>query len=128
MHYVLIFIGGGLGAITRAWLSVQIAARWQSQMPWPTIIVNVTGCFIIGLLAAVFGVGRYQINDGTRQFIMVGLLGGYTTFSSFSLETLLLVRQGYWFAACGNVLLSLCLCLVAVGAGYALGNISSVLR
>ena len=75
--------------------------------------MNITGCFVIGFIATISATeGRFFLSSLTRQFIMIGILGGYTTFSSFSLQTLTLAQDGQWWGATANVLLSVVLCLV----------------
>ena len=85
-------------------------------------MINVLGSFVIGFAAAsMTAEGRFPTGDTPRQFIMVGLCGGYTTFSAFSLQTLALLQGGQWLAALGNVGLSVGLCMVAVWIGYVAG-------
>ncbi|HVH82720.1 MAG TPA: fluoride efflux transporter CrcB, partial [Steroidobacteraceae bacterium] len=84
-----------------------------------TIVVNVTGCFVIGFFATLSGPdGRLLAPSSVRQFVMTGICGGYTTFSSFALQTLNLARDGEWSGAGANVALSVVLCLLAVYAGH----------
>jgi len=123
MTYLLIALGGALGSMARYGCSAAIASRAATAFPWGTLAVNVMGSFLIGV---AFGVlepgGRWQVSLATRdavnQFFMIGVLGGFTTFSSFSLQTLELLRQGQWLEAGGNVLLSVTVCLIAVGFGF----------
>ena len=122
MAYLAVAIGGALGTIGRYWLSGVVANAFGQTFPWGTLIINVTGSFVIGLFAAFTGPdGRFVASGTTRQFVMVGLCGGYTTFSSFSLQTLNLANEGEWFAAGGNVLGSVVLCLFFVWLGAAAG-------
>jgi len=99
----------------------QALANWFGQgFPWGTLIINVTGSFVIGFFAALTGPdGRLLVAADTRQFVMVGLCGGYTTFSSFSLQTLTLAQDGEFLRAALNIGGSVLLCLVAVWLGYA---------
>ena len=91
--------------------------------PWGTLVVNVTGCFIIGLFAVLTGNhGRIAVAPEVRQFFMVGICGGYTTFSSFSLQTLALARDGDTTRAGLNVALSVLLCLIGVWLGWSIGG------
>ena len=116
--YLVIAIGGALGSIARFWLSGAVAQRFGETFPAGTLLVNVSGCFVIGFLAALTGPeGRVWASPTLRQFLMIGVLGGYTTFSSFSLQTLALVRDGEWIYAGLNTLGSLILCLLAVWVG-----------
>lgn len=120
--YLWIAIGGALGSVGRFWLSGVIAERYAHAFPWNTLFVNVTGSFLIGIFAALTDPqGRWSASPGIRQFLMIGICGGYTTFSSFSLQTLSLLRDREWLYAGGNVVLSVILCMVAVWLGYLLG-------
>lgn len=98
------------------------AARLIGEtFPWGTLIVNVVGSFIIGLFATLTGPdGKFFVGTTARQFVMVGFCGGYTTFSSFSLQTLNLLNDGEWMQAGANMALSFALCMLAVWAGFAL--------
>jgi CrcB protein len=112
-------IGSALGGVGRFALSVVIAERIGGLFPWATLLVNVSGSFVIGLFATLTGPGgRFLAGDGARQFVMVGLCGGYTTFSAFSLQTLDLVRLGDWPRAAAYILASVVLCLLAVWLGH----------
>jgi len=116
-----IFVGGGLGSLARWGVSGLIADKFGETFPWGTFVVNVTGCFVIGLFATATGVeGRWLASATFRQFFMLGICGGYTTFSSFSLQTLNLVQEGEWFRAGANTVLSVALCLVGVWLGHLL--------
>ncbi len=121
MLYLLVGLGGALGSIARFFLSGLIATRVGETFPWGTFWVNVTGSFVIGFFATLTGPeGRAFARAETRQFFMTGVLGGYTTFSSFSLQTLNLARDGEWLRAGGNAVGSLVACLVAVWLGHLL--------
>jgi CrcB protein len=105
----------------RYWCSGFIAERFGETFPWGTILVNVSGSFVIGFFATLTAPdGRLLVGSTARQFVMVGICGGYTTFSSFSLQTLNLVREGEWLRAGGNIVLSVVLCLAAVWIGHVL--------
>ena len=94
-----------------------------ATFPWGTIIVNITGCFIIGFFNTLTGTeSRWMVSPATRTFFILGVCGGYTTFSSFSLQTLNLINDGEWLYAGANILFSLALCL----AGVWLGHVSAV--
>jgi len=87
--------------------------------PIGTIVVNITGCFVIGIFAGVTGPdGIYLASPLMRQFVMIGICGGYTTFSSFSLQTLNLANDGEWFRAGANIVVSVVCCLFAVWIGH----------
>ena len=116
-----IFVGGGLGSVARWGLSGWIANTVGETFPWGTLAVNITGCFVIGLFSTVTGPeGRWLASAGFRQFFLLGICGGYTTFSSFSLQTLTLAQDGQWFKAGANCVLSLVLCLLGVWLGHVL--------
>jgi CrcB protein len=119
---VWITIGTALGGMGRFWISGLVARRFGETFPWGTLVVNVTGSFLIGFVA-VFGGSHALLLGGpeARRFLMTGVCGGYTTFSSFSLQTLSQVRDGEWWAAAGNVLLSMLLCLLAAYGGVLAG-------
>ena len=105
--------------MARYWCSGFVAARFGETFPWGTIAVNIIGSFVIGFFATISGPdGRLLVPSLARQFVMLGFCGGYTTFSSFSLQTLNLVRDGEWLQAVGNIALSVTLCLIAVTVGH----------
>lgn len=119
LNAVLIFVGGGLGSLARWWASGFVANHFGQTFPWGTLFVNVTGSFIIGLFSTLTGPqGRILASASFRQFFMLGICGGYTTFSSFSLQTLNLAGDGEWFRAGANATLSLVLCLAGVWLGH----------
>jgi CrcB protein len=121
MDYFWVAVGSALGGMARYWCSGIAARIVGPTFPWGTLVVNVLGSFIIGFFATMTGPdGRLFVPSNARVFVMVGLCGGYTTFSSFSLQTLNLVQDGEWLHAGGNILGSVTLCLVAVWAGYLL--------
>ena len=127
LTYLLVALGGALGSVTRFWFGGLIANHsdklfpWGQTFPWGTLVVNITGSFVIGFFATLTGPdGRWLLSSNMRTFFMVGICGGYTTFSSFSLHTLELARGGDWFKAGANCVLSLVLCLLAVWLGYVL--------
>jgi CrcB protein len=112
--------GGALGSIARYWLAVGVARLTGPQFPWGTILINIGGSFVIGFFAALTaaGAGRLSVPSDLRTFVMVGICGGFTTFSSFSLQTLELLRDGRTPQALANIGLSVMLCLGAVAAGH----------
>ena len=121
MRWSWVFLGGGLGAVLRYELGGWVQAHAGPAFPWGTFFVNAIGCFAIGLLATLIderGVG----GAGLRSFLIPGLLGGFTTFSAFGLETWRLTEQAAWSAAAGNTLGSVIVCGIAVAAGVALGR------
>jgi CrcB protein len=126
--YFWVALGGALGTIGRYWCSGMVARLVGETFPWGTLMINVLGSFIIGFFAVLTGPdGRLFVGTTARQFVMVGICGGYTTFSSFSLQTLNLMNDGEWFAAAGNIVLSVVLCLLAVWVGAVLaGTVNSM--
>jgi CrcB protein len=128
-HYLWIAVGSALGGVARYWCSGVAARVFGETFPYGTLFVNVLGSFIIGFFAALTGPdGRLFIGSTARQFVMVGLCGGYTTFSSFSLQTLNLMNDGEWLQAGANIAGSVTLCLLAVWAGHALATSLNALR
>ena len=125
LAYLWVAIGGALGSVGRYWLSGLVAARFGETFPWGTLVINVTGSFVIGIFAAL-AIPEGRMDSQSRmfatQFLMIGVCGGYTTFSSFSLQTLNLLREREWLYAGGNVILSVILCMIAVWLGYLLGS------
>lgn len=127
--YLIVAIGGALGTAARYGLSGLVANMFGQTFPWGTLIVNVSGCFVIGFFAALTGPdGRFLVGGSARQFVMTGICGGYTTFSSFSLQTLNLVSDGEWLYAGGNVLASVTLCLFFVWLGAAAASFLNQLK
>ena len=116
--YLAVAMGGALGTVGRYFLSGVVANAFGETFPWGTLIINVTGSFVIGFFSTLTGPdGRLFVSGTTRQFVMVGLCGGYTTFSSFSLQTLNLMNDREWLYAGANVLGSVILCLLFVWLG-----------
>jgi fluoride exporter len=115
-------LGSIIGGTARFWLSGFVARRVGETFPWGTVVVNVSGAFLLGILAAsAAGHGIFAAAK-PWQFAAIGILGTYTTVSSFSLQTLALARDGEMTRAAGNMVLSLSLCLVAVTGGFAAGH------
>jgi CrcB protein len=114
--------GSALGGVARYLLSGFVARAFGETFPWGTLVVNVLGSFLIGVVAVVTGPdGRVLVSPVVRQLWMPGIFGGFTTFSSFSLQTLTLARDGEWSWAAANVVLSVVLCLGGVWLGASLG-------
>jgi CrcB protein len=122
MTYLLVALGGALGSVARFWISGLVSgSQAGATFPWGTLVVNITGSFVIGFFSTLTEPGgRWPASNSTRTFFMLGICGGYTTFSSFSLQTLNLMRSGDWFKAGENCVLSLVLCLVGVWLGHVL--------
>jgi CrcB protein len=116
--YLVVLVGSALGGLGRYVVSGLVGAQFGETFPWGTIIVNVTGCFVIGFFATLTAPdGRLFVSPATRVFVLTGLCGGYTTFSSFSLQTLNLMRDGEWLYAGSNIAGSVVLCLLFVWLG-----------
>ena len=124
--YLWVALGGALGSVSRFWLNGIISAKFGETFPFGTLIINITGSFLIGIFAAL-AIPEGRMDSQSRafatQFLMIGICGGYTTFSSFSLQTLNLLRDREWLYAGGNVILSVILCMIAVWLGYLIGSI-----
>ena len=117
-----IALGGAVGTLLRYWCSGLVAAAIGETFPWGTMVVNVVGSMLIGLFAALVGPdGRLLLGPEVRQTVTVGVFGGFTTFSSFSLQTLALIQDQEWLFAAANVLLSVGLCLAGVWLGWSIG-------
>lgn len=111
-------LGGALGSLGRFLLGGWLATV-SSRFPWSTLVVNVSGCWVLGFLAG--GVERWSgCPSQARLFLFTGVLGGYTTFSAFGLESFALLKRGAWGWAAGNILLSVVLGVLAVWAGWSL--------
>lgn len=118
LNYIAIMLGGAFGTGARFWLATLIAARYGEAFPLGTLVVNVTGCFIAGAFAALTDpMGRFVVPIQVRQIFLIGVCGGFTTFSSFSLQTMDLAHDGEWLRAAMNAGASLVLCLLAVWLG-----------
>lgn len=118
MRFLLVCFGGFLGTGARYALNGWVSLRYGETFPLGTLVVNVLGSFAIGVVYAATGPdSRFVVSPEVRQFLMIGILGGFTTFSSFSLQTLALLREGEVGAAIANVTLSVVLCLLAAWAG-----------
>ncbi len=115
---LIVMAGGALGTLARYLISLAALPISQS-LPWGTIIINIVGSFIIGLFGTLtLAHGRYPVSENVRLFVMIGVCGGFTTFSSFSLQTLDLLRNGAVVRAAINVVGSVVLCVLAVALGY----------
>jgi CrcB protein len=119
---LLVAAGGAVGSLARYWASVAVVWLLGGEsFPWATLGINVLGSFVIGVFAALTGADGRMAGDTTaRLLVMVGLCGGFTTFSSFSLQTLMLLRSGLILTALANVAASVLLCLLATAGGIAL--------
>lgn len=119
---LIVMVGGALGTLARYVVSV-LMLPVSKELPWGTIVINVTGSFLIGLFGTLtLASGRYPVPENLRLFVMIGLCGGYTTFSSFSLQTLDLLRAGAVGRASVNIVGSVVVCILAVAAGHAIAS------
>lgn len=121
-HWLIIGAGGSIGAMARFAVVNWVNRLHGSPFPYGTISVNIIGSFIMGLAFVFFTIKYPQMPGGYRSFVMVGLLGAFTTFSSFALESLSLIHQHYFTIALAYMTLSVVTCLIAVTLGYALGK------
>ncbi|SPE56495.1 putative fluoride ion transporter CrcB [Verrucomicrobia bacterium] len=118
LNYLWLGLGGAMGTIARFWLN-GIVSRHFETFPMGTLVINVTGSFVITFFATLTDPGgRWMVKPAFRNFFMTGICGGYTTFSSFSLQTLNLARDGEWGYAGLNVLASFACCLLAAWLGH----------
>ena len=119
MTWVVVAAGGALGSMLRHFVNI-IVARWGSPVPYATGLVNIVGCLVIGSLAGFIAGGRIHMSESARAFVFVGILGGFTTFSSFGLDTLTLVHGGRTLTAAANVIGQVGVGLLFAFIGYAL--------
>ena len=122
MPYLWVTLGSAIGGLLRYTIT-----RWTMHIslgfPYGTVLINVLGSFVIGYFGTLtLQSGKYPASDNLRLFVMVGICGGFTTFSSFSLQTFDLMRSGGWGRALANVVLSVVLCVGAVAAGHVLAQ------
>jgi CrcB protein len=122
--YFWVAVGSMIGGMSRFWMSRLVAERVGETFPWGTIFINISGSFVIGVFYALTQPdGRFNTSRiFVTQLCMVGICGGYTTFSSFSLQTLNLLRDKQWLWAGGNIAISVVACMVAVWVGFILGE------
>ena len=119
---LIVMIGGALGTLARYAVSV-LALPYSRELPWGTIVINITGSFVIGLFGTLtLAHGRFPVSENVRLFVMIGLCGGYTTFSSFSLQTLDLIRSGALVRALINIVVSVVLCVAATACGHLIAS------
>ncbi len=118
---VLIFLGSGSGGLLRYWLGGVIQDWWKSPFPAGTVVINVTGCLVMGFLIAAWS-GPGAVREEYRAAVLIGFLGGYTTFSTFGRDTLTLIQTGDWLRASVYILSSVVLSLIAVWLGAVAGG------
>lgn len=119
---LMVMLGGAIGSLARYVVSV-LASPISRNLPWGTILINVSGSFLIGLFGTLtLAHGRFPVSENLRLFVMIGVCGGFTTFSSFSLQTLDLLRAGAMTRAALNIALSVVLCVAAVAIGHMIAS------
>jgi len=121
LNFALVFIGGGIGATARYWMSNAVYRFVEPNFPYGVLTVNVIGCVIIGFLMTALD-GRFVVNPSIRIFLTIGILGGFTTFSSFSYETIALFRDGEFIFGLLNIIANISLCLGGTYAGMIFGK------
>ena len=119
--WLAVGLGGALGSLARHGVNMLVSHRLGQVVPYATVAVNLAGCAVIGLLAGMIAGGRIAMTPEMRTFVFVGILGGFTTFSSFGLDTFVLAREGRQLAAALNVAGQVVLGLGAVATGYFVG-------
>ncbi|HEX4578138.1 MAG TPA: fluoride efflux transporter CrcB [Edaphobacter sp.] len=124
MSYLWVTVGSALGGLLRFVIGrLTISFDLAIGFPIGTVLINVIGSFVIGYFGTLtLHSGKYPVSDNGRLFVMVGICGGFTTFSSFSLQTFDLMRSGSWGKALANMVLSVVLCVTAVAAGHRLAQ------
>jgi CrcB protein len=128
MTYLWVGLGSALGGMARYWMTIATIRVTGPEFPWGTIAINVLGSFVIAFFGTLTGIdGRFNLPAEARIFVMVGLCGGYTTFSAFSLQTLDLARDGRWALAAANIVLSVVFCLGAAVIGHYLALLLNAL-
>ena len=120
--YIVIAVGGAFGAISRFWITTNVDKLYPATYPWGTFIVNLIGCFFIGLLFVLFS-EKLLLADNVRSLLVVGFLGAMTTFSTFSLDALLLIEQGQYGIAFSYLLGSVVVCLIGTFVGVNIARI-----
>lgn len=123
MNTFLIFIGAGIGGVFRYWISNGTYSLLGRAFPYGTLFVNISGCFLMGFLFTLVIERWSELEAPLRAFLLIGLLGGYTTFSSFSIETINLIESGALISAFLNIILSVMLCITATWLGVIGGRI-----
>jgi CrcB protein len=122
--WIAVAVGGAIGSVARFWLASAMTVLTGPRFPWGTLLINVLGSFVIGLVAGyTLTPGRVAMHPDIRIFLMTGVCGGFTTFSAFSLQTLELLRSGDVVPALGYAIGSVVLCVVATYGGWVLGRL-----
>lgn len=124
MSYLWVMAGSGLGGLLRFIIGkLAIPLDTSAGFPIGTVLINIIGSFVIGYFGTLtLHSGKYAVSENVRIFVMIGICGGFTTFSSFSLQTFEMARTGAWGRALANILLSVLLCMAAVAAGHRLAQ------
>lgn len=121
-NILLVFLGAGVGGVLRYWLSSRVYMLLGKQFPYGTLIVNLSGCFLMGILFVLTLNRIDSFSSQLRVFLLIGLLGGYTTFSSFSIETVNLIENGNWLGGIMNMILSTAGCTIVAWLGVLCGR------
>ena len=122
--WAAVALGGAIGSVGRFWLTGAMMALTDPRFPWGTLLINVLGSLVIGLVAGItLAPARISVHPDIRIFLMTGICGGFTTFSAFSLQTLELLQSGDTVAALGYAIGSVVLCVIATYAGWVFGNL-----
>jgi len=121
VKYIMVGIGGFLGAIARFWVGGYVYERMGTKFPYGTFVINVSGSFVIGLVMSIL-TERTHLHPNWRYLIPIGFIGAYTTFSTFEYETLAAARDGAWVVALANVVLSVAFGFVGVWLGMVAGR------
>ena len=122
MIWLSVAAGGALGAALRHGVNAVVQQRWGGAFPIGIVVVNVTGCLAIGLLAGLLTSGRISLSESARTFLIAGVLGGFTTFSTYGIDTFVLARAGQPLLALINGVGQVAAGLLAVWAGFAAGS------
>lgn len=120
-HVLAIAVGGAVGSVLRFWVSNWVTGMLGRGFPYGTLLVNVSGSLLMGFLYVAL-IEKFNASTEWRALLLIGLLGGFTTFSSFSMETFNLIEAGEILKALGNVILSVSVCLAATWLGVAVGR------
>ena len=124
LTWLAVASGGAIGSLARFWLTGAMAALTGPRFPWGTLLINVLGSLVIGLIAGIaLPLGRVSLHHDLRVFLMTGVCGGFTTFSAFSLQTLEMAQSGDFLPAFGYAIASVAVCLLAVWGGWAAGRL-----
>ncbi len=122
--YVAVAVGGAIGSVARFWMTGAMTAATGSRFPWGTLLINIIGSFVIGVVAGfTLTPVRMGVHPDIRIFLMTGICGGFTTFSAFSLQTIEMIQTGDIVPAIGYILGSVAFCLLAVWGGWLLGRV-----